>query len=271
MSTRSALITVMHKASLAASRRMMRDFGEVENLQVSRKGAADFVSQADIAAENTLRAELEKARPGWGFIMEESGKIAGNSEDDPIWIIDPIDGTTNFLHGIPHFAISIAVIKQNKIIAGTILDPSRNEFYFAEAGKGAFLNNRRIRVSGRRKLADALFATGIPFLGRGTAETDQRFMAEMKAVMQVSSGIRRFGSAALDLAFVAAGRYDGFWERGLSMWDIAAGILLVKEAGGFVSDFSARDTMLSSGDIVAGNQSLHVPLLKLLREAENKK
>lgn len=267
MSTRSALITVMHKASMAASRRMMRDFGEVENLQVSRKGAADFVSQADIAAENTLRAELEKARPGWGFIMEEAGKVPAADEDAPTWIIDPIDGTTNFLHGIPHFAISIAAIKGGKLIAGTVLDPCRNEFYFAEAGKGAFLNNRRIRVSGRRKLSDSLFATGIPFLGRGTAETDARFMAEMQAVMQCSSGIRRFGSAALDLAFVAAGRYEGYWERGLSIWDIAAGILLVKEAGGFVSDFSARDNMLTSGDVVAGNQALHMPLLKLLRES----
>ena len=271
MSTRSALITVMHKASMAASRRMMRDFGEVENLQVSRKGAADFVSQADISAENTIREELEKARPGWGFIMEEAGKIPPQTEDAPVWIIDPIDGTTNFLHGIPHFAISIAVMKGGRLIAGTILDPSRHEFYFAEAGKGAFLNNRRIRVSGRRKVSEALFATGIPFLGRGSAQTDAQFMAEMQAVMPHCAGIRRFGSAALDLAFVAAGRYDGYWERGLSLWDVAAGILLVREAGGFVSDFGSRDPISSSGqfagNIVTGNQSLHVPLLKMLREA----
>ncbi len=268
MASRSALISVMNKASLAASRRMMRDFGEVENLQVSRKGAADFVSQADITAERILREELEKARPGWGFIMEEGGQVAGD-EDAPVWIIDPIDGTTNFLHGIPHFAISIAVMKADRLIAGSIYDPCRNEFYFAEAGQGAFLNNRRIRASGRRKMADGLFSTGIPFLERGTPESDALFVRELNAVMQASSGVRRFGAASLDLAFVAAGRYDGYWERGLNIWDIAAGILLVKEAGGFVSDFSSRDLMLKSGDVVAANSALHMPLLKLLRSAKD--
>lgn len=268
MAGRSALINVMYKASIAASRRMMRDFGEVENLQVTRKGTADFVSQADISAEQTIQAELAKARPDWGFIMEEGGRIDAADKDTPCWIVDPIDGTTNFLHGIPHFAISIAVMDKGKITAGTIFDPSRNEFYFAEAGSGAFLNDRRIRVSGRRKMADCLFATGIPFLGRGTAETDTLFLAELKTVMQASSGVRRFGAAALDLAFVAAGRYDGFWERGLSLWDIAAGYLLVKEAGGFVSDFAARDQSLTSGDVVAANSAMHVPLLKSLREAK---
>jgi len=267
MAGRSALITVMHKASMAASRRMMRDFGELENLQVTRKGAADFVSQADISAERTLRQELEKARPDFGFIMEESGMSAGAEPDSPVWIVDPIDGTTNFLHGIPHFAISIAVMEKGKLLAATVFDPCRHEFYFAEAGKGAFLNDRRIRVSGRRTLADGLFATGIPFLGRGTAETDARFLAEMKEVMQQSSGIRRMGAASLDLAFVAAGRYEGYWERGLKLWDIAAGILLVREAGGFVSDFASRDMALKSGDVVAANSALHVPLLKLLKQA----
>ena len=268
MAGRSALINVMYKASIAASKRMMRDFGEVENLQVTRKGTADFVSQADISAERTIQAELSKARPDWGFIMEEGGRVEAADKDTPSWIVDPIDGTTNFLHGIPHFAISIAVMDKGKITAGTIYDPARNEFYFAETGAGAFLNDRRIRVSGRRKMADCLFATGIPFLGRGTAETDQLFLAELKTVMQVSSGVRRFGAAALDLAFVAAGRYDGFWERGLSLWDIAAGYLLVKEAGGFVSDFASRDMSLTSGDIVAANSTMHVPLLKHLREAK---
>lgn len=267
MAGRSALITVMHKASMAASRRMMRDFGELENLQVTRKGAADFVSQADISAERTLRQELEKARPDFGFIMEESGTSAGAEPDSPVWIVDPIDGTTNFLHGIPHFAISIAVMEKGKLLAATVFDPCRHEFYFAEAGKGAFLNDRRIRVSGRRTLADGLFATGIPFLGRGSAETDVRFLAEMKEVMQQSSGIRRMGAASLDLAFVAAGRYEGYWERGLKLWDIAAGILLVREAGGFVSDFASRDMALKSGDVVAANSALHVPLLKLLKQA----
>ncbi|MGB2209673.1 MAG: inositol monophosphatase family protein, partial [Candidatus Puniceispirillaceae bacterium] len=200
--------------------------------------------------------------------MEEGGQVAGD-EDAPVWIIDPIDGTTNFLHGIPHFAISIAVMKADRLIAGSIYDPCRNEFYFAEAGQGAFLNNRRIRASGRRKMADGLFSTGIPFLERGTPESDALFLRELNAVMQASSGVRRFGAASLDLAFVAAGRYDGYWERGLNIWDIAAGILLVKEAGGFVSDFSSRDLMLKSGDVVAANSALHMPLLKLLRSAKD--
>ena len=268
MAGRSALINVMHKASQSASRRMMRDFGEVENLQVSRKGAADFVSQADITAERTLREELEKARPDYGFIMEEGGKVAGAHPDSPVWIIDPIDGTTNFLHGIPHFAISLAVMEKGRLLAGTILDPARNEFFYAEAGKGAFLNDRRMRVSGRRTLPESLFATGIPFLGHGTDETDIQFLAELKTVMQASSGVRRMGAASLDLAWVAAGRYEGFWERGLNIWDIAAGVILVREAGGFVSDFVARDKSLESGDVVAANAPIHVPLLKLLRSVK---
>lgn len=267
MAGRSALINVMYKASLAAARRMLRDFGEVENLQVTRKGAADFVSHADIEAERIIQAELSKSRPDWGFIMEEGGRVAGIDDEAPCWIIDPIDGTTNFLHGIPHFAISIAVRDGNKIIAGSVFDPSRNDFYCAEAGQGAYLNDRRIRVSGRRSMPDCLFATGIPFLGRGTAETDEQFVQELKAVMQSCSGVRRFGAAALDLAFVASGRYDGYWERGLKLWDIAAGFLLVREAGGFVSDFSSRDRALESGNIVAANPSIHAALLKKLRSA----
>ncbi|MGC6517842.1 MAG: inositol monophosphatase family protein [Candidatus Puniceispirillaceae bacterium] len=269
MAGRSALINVMYKAADAASRRMMRDFGEVENLQVTKKGAADFVTRADLMAEEVIHAELAKARPDWGFLMEEGGKIAGADDEQPQWIIDPIDGTTNFTHGIPHFAISIAVMKQGKIIAGLILDPTRNECFFAESGKGAFMNERRIRVSGRRNFSEALFATGIPFLGRGTAQSDALFMAEMQAVMQKSAGIRRFGAAALDLAWVAAGRYDGFWETGLNLWDIAAGYIMVKEAGGFVSDFQSRDKALETGNIVAANSALHTPLLKLLREGRD--
>ena len=268
MAGRSALINVMHKASQSASRRMMRDFGEVENLQVSRKGAADFVSQADITAERTLREELEKARPDFGFIMEESGRVAGADSLAPVWIIDPIDGTTNFLHGIPHFGISLAVMEKGKLIAGTVFDPARNEFFYAEAGKGAYLNDRRIRVSGRRVLPDSLFATGIPFLGRGSTETDEQFLAELKVVMQASRGVRRLGAACLDLAWLAAGRYEGYWERGLNIWDIAAGVILVREAGGFVSDFSSRDKSLETGNVVAANAPMHVPLLKLLRSVK---
>ncbi|MGC6531222.1 MAG: inositol monophosphatase family protein [Candidatus Puniceispirillaceae bacterium] len=269
MAGRSALINVMFKAADAASRRMMRDFGEVENLQVSRKGAADFVTRADITAEQTIQEELSKARPDWGFIMEEGGTIKASDPDQPMWIIDPIDGTTNFTHGIPHFAISIAVMQAGKITAGLILDPSRNECFFAETGKGAFMNERRIRVSGRRQMSDALFATGIPFLGRGTAQSDERFIAELNAVMKKSAGVRRFGAASLDLAWVAAGRYDGFWETGLSLWDIAAGHLIVREAGGFVSDFASRDKALETGNIVAANSQLHTLLLKLLREGRD--
>ena len=269
MAGRSALINVMFKAADAASRRMMRDFGEVENLQVTKKGAADFVTKADINAEQTIQEELAKARPGWGFIMEEGGTVLSEDPDAPQWIIDPIDGTTNFTHGIPHFGISIAVMKQGKIIAGLILDPARNECFFAETGKGAFMNDRRMRVSGRRQFSEALFATGIPFLGRGTAESDAHFMAELQAVMQKSAGVRRFGAASLDLAWVAAGRYDGFWEKGLSLWDIAAGYIIVKEAGGFVSDFQSRDKALETGNIVAANSHLHTGLLKLLREGRD--
>lgn len=270
MATQSALINVMQKASIAASRGMLRDFGEVENLQVSRKGPADFVSRADVNAERTIRRELEKARPDWGFLMEEGGTVEGTDPDAPVWVIDPLDGTTNFLHGIPHFAISIAVMEKNasgedQITAATVFDPAKNEFFFAERGKGAFFNERRLRVSGRRAMPDCLFATGIPFLGHGEKADHDRFLAELGNVMAVSSGVRRGGAAALDLAWVAAGRYDGFWERGLSKWDIAAGLLLVREAGGFVSDFGSRDRALASGDVVAANPSIHAELLKTLR------
>ena len=264
MATRSALINVMHKAATAASRGMLRDFGEVENLQVSRKGPADFVSRADTNAERVIKSELQKARPDWGFVMEESGHVDGADPDTPVWIVDPLDGTTNFLHGIPHFAISIAVKDKGKIAAALVFDPVRHEYFFAEAGQGAFVNDRRLRVSGRRHMADSLFATGIPFLGHGDAAGHAKFGTELQKVMAVSAGVRRFGSAALDLAYVAAGRYDGFWERGLNSWDIAAGILLVREAGGFVSDFTSRDRALDSGDVVAANPSIHAELLKCL-------
>ncbi len=267
MATRSALINVMHKAVTAASRNMLRDFGEVENLQVTRKGPADFVSRVDTNAERVIKAELQKARPDWGFEMEEGGIIPGADADAPCWIIDPLDGTTNFLHGIPHFAISIAVRDNGKITAGLIFDPLRHEFFFAEAGSGAYFNDRRLRVSGRRHMRESLFATGIPFLGRGSAEDHALFNRELAGIMETSAGVRRFGSAALDLAYVAAGRYDGFWERGLSSWDIAAGILLVREAGGFVSDFASRDRALQSGDVVAGNPAIHAELLKQLAKA----
>ena len=219
MASQSALINVMQKASTYASRGMLRDFGEVENLQVSRKGPADFVSRADINAEKTIRKELSKARPDWGFLMEEGGVIEGADPDAPVWVVDPLDGTTNFLHGIPHFAISIAVMETDAqgrkvITAGSVFDPVKNEFYYAERGKGAYLNERRLRVSGRRSMADSLFGTGIPFLGRGSGEDHDTFLKQLAKIMAVSSGVRRNGAAALDLAWVAAGRLDGFWEKG---------------------------------------------------------
>ena len=271
MASQSALINVMQKASTYASRGMLRDFGEVENLQVSRKGPADFVSRADINAEKTIRKELSKARPGWGFQLEEGGVIEASEPGAPVWVVDPLDGTTNFLHGIPHFAISIAVMEidtqgRKTITAGSVFDPIKNEFFYAEKGKGAFLNERRLRVSGRRHMADSLFGCGIPFLGRGSAEDYSEFLKQLGTIMSVSSGVRRNGAAALDLAWVAAGRLDGFWEKGLSLWDIAAGVLLVREAGGFISDFASQDKALDSGDVVAANPSIHGELIRKLRD-----
>ncbi|GGF54386.1 inositol monophosphatase [Terasakiella brassicae] len=266
MAVRSATINVMAKAVEAASRGLLRDFGEIENLQVSRKGPADFVSTADTRTEKILIKELTKARPEVGFLLEEGGEIKGEDETKR-WIIDPLDGTTNFLHGIPHFAISIALEENGQIIAGMVYNPITDEKYWAERGQGAFLNGRRLRVSGRRTMDEAVYATGIPFRGRGD---HGRFLNELEAIMKVSAGVRRFGAASLDLAFVAAGRYDGFWETGLQPWDIAAGILLVKEAGGFVSEFDARQKMLESGNVVCGNEFQHNLLLKTFRDARKR-
>lgn len=260
MALRSALINAMANAARKAQRSLIRDFNEVEQLQVSKKGPADFVSAADRKAEKILHAELSKLRPDFGFVMEEAGKIAAK-DGKHCWIIDPLDGTTNFLHGIPHFAISIAVQREDELIAGVILDVVRDELFWAEKGSGAFLNERRLRVSARRKLPEALFATGIPFHGRpGHAQ----FLKEMTGIMGEVAGIRRMGAAALDLAYVAAGRYDGFWEAGLSPWDMAAGIVIVREAGGLITDLAGGEKMLETGGVVAANDVLHGPLRKLL-------
>lgn len=266
MAVRSANLNVMEKAIDAASRGLLRDFGELENLQVSKKGPADFVSTADTRTEKILIKELTKARPEIGFLLEEGGEIKGEDETRR-WIIDPLDGTTNFLHGIPHFAISIALEENGEITTGMIYNPITDEKFWAEKGKGAFLNGRRLRVSGRRHMDDAVYATGIPFKGRGD---HGRFLKELEEVMRLSAGVRRFGAASLDLAFVAAGRYDGFWETDLQPWDIAAGIILVKEAKGFVSEFDARQNMLKSGNIVAANEYQHSLLLKAFRDARKK-
>ncbi|MGF1607597.1 MAG: inositol monophosphatase family protein [Rhodothalassiaceae bacterium] len=260
MANRSALVNVMVKAAMKASRDLRRDFGEVEQLQVSRKGPADFVTTADHRTERILFEELSRARPDFGFLMEEQG--ATDVDAPSRFIIDPIDGTLNFMHGLPHFAISIAAEERGQLIAGIIYNPILDELFWADRGRGAYLNDQRLRVSARSSLDDALLATGIPFKGR---PDHARWLAEAEAFMPTVAGIRRYGSAALDLAYVAAGRYDGFWEDGLNPWDIAAGILLVREAGGFVTDPLGRDRMMESGDVVAGTESVQRAMVKLLK------
>jgi myo-inositol-1(or 4)-monophosphatase len=252
-------LTVMANAAHKAAKRLLRDFNEVEQLQVSVKGPSDFVSQADIRAEQTLREELTKARPGYAFLMEESG-AAGSTNWAWRWVIDPLDGTTNFLHGIPHWAISIGLERRiaggaSELAAGLIYAPAVDEMYWAEKGGGAFVNEHRLRVSARRELKDALFATGIPFAAVAPARR-LAFAHTLGALMPQVAGIRRFGAAALDLAWVAAGRYDGFWELGLHRWDMAAGILLVREAGGYATD-PAGGEPLDTGNLVAANAHLH--------------
>ena len=260
---RSALINVMVDAVRKAGRGLSRDFGEVENLQVSIKGPGDFVTAADRRAEDTLRQMLEHARPGYGFVMEEGGIIEG-SDRTHRWHIDPLDGTTNFLHGIPHFAVSLGLEREGVMIAGVVFNPISNELFVAERGKGAFIDGRRLRVSARTDLDRSVIGTGVPHLGRGD---HGGYLKELAIVMARVAGIRRHGAAALDLAYVAAGRFDGFWEHGLSPWDMAAGIVLVREAGGLVSDFSDRDAMMTNGEIIAGNGAVHRDMLKLLASA----
>ncbi len=263
MAVRSPVVNVMAAAALKAARALNRDFGEVEQLQVSVKGPADFVSTADLHAERILKTELLRARPGYGLLFEEGGATEG-TDPHHRWIVDPLDGTTNFLHGIPHFAISIALERDGEIIAGVVYEPTRDEMFWAEKGIGAYLNDRRLRVSARRQLGEALIGTGIPFRGHGD---HPNYVATLARVMAATSGVRRLGAAALDLAYVAAGRYDGFWEFGLAPWDIAAGLLLVREAGGFVSDLSGGQTMMATGDVLAANGHLHLPLAALIKEA----
>jgi myo-inositol-1(or 4)-monophosphatase len=248
----------MMDAARAAGRKLIRDFGEVENLQVSRKGPADFVSTADKKAEEILRDRLEKARPGYGFLLEEGGVVEG-SDKTHRFIIDPLDGTLNFLHGIPHFAVSVGLEREGKLRAGVVFDPMRNEMFWAEENEGCWIENRRLRVSSRRKLNEAVVTTGIPQLG---VDGFEKFVEEMVAVRSEVAAVRRFGSAALDLAWVAAGRFDGFWERGLSQWDLAAGFVLVQEAGGTVIGLDKSDPR--KGDFVAGNPSLAAKLAERL-------
>ncbi|MGA0594365.1 inositol monophosphatase family protein [Enterovirga sp. CN4-39] len=259
---RSPLMTVMTEAVMKAARSLKRDFGEVENLQVSRKGPGNFVSAADHRAEEILRGALEKARPGYGLVMEETGTIEG-TDTTHRWHIDPLDGTTNFLHGIPHFCISVGLERDGQMVAGVIYDPIKDELFMAERGKGAYLNNRRLRVASRRDMADAVVYCGLPHLGR---PAHPRFLQEIASVMTVSAGLRRMGSAALDMAYVAAGRADLYWERDLQTWDMAAGIAIVREAGGFVSDCDGGSDPMTTLSVCCGNEVLHRELLGLLRK-----
>ena len=258
----SALMRVMVEAARKAGRSLSRDFGEVQNLQVSMKGPGDYVSQADRKAEEIIFTELSRARPGYSFLMEERGVVEGEDAQHR-WIVDPLDGTTNFLHGIPIFAISIALERQGQLQAALVYNPAMDELYTAERGGGAFMNDRRLRVAGRTKLSDSVIGTGIPHLGRGH---HGNALIELRNVMGEVSGIRRMGAAALDLAYVAAGRLDGFWESGLSPWDMAAGLLLIREAGGFASDREGGQEMLDTGNVVAGNETIHRVLLRQLRK-----
>ena len=261
MSMFSGLIRVMERAARKAGGRLRRDFGEVEHLQVSRKGPADFVSKADLAAEAIIKEELRTARPTYGWLAEEGGEEPG---EDPTrrWIVDPLDGTTNFLHGLPHWAVSIALEHKGQVVAGVVYDPAKDELFFAEKGQGAFMNDTRLRVSGRSKMIECVFSTGLPFGGRlDLPETLQ----ELARLMPVCSGVRRFGSAALDLAYVAAGRYDGYWERHLNAWDLAAGLLIVKEAGGFAEPLTPGHDILEDGEIICANEAMFPQLTKIVR------
>jgi myo-inositol-1(or 4)-monophosphatase len=257
----SANLNVRIKAARKAGRSLAKDFREVENLQVSRKGPGDFVSKADIAAEAILKEELMGARPTYGWLAEEGGEIPG---DDPTrrWIVDPLDGTTNFLHGLPHWSISIALEHKGKVIAGVVYDPSRDELFFAEKGAGAWMNESRIRTSGRHRLIESIFATGLPFAGRADLPDTLQDLARL---LPACAGVRRFGSAALDMAYVAAGRYDGFWERRLNAWDLAAGIIIVQEAGGLVEAINPSDSIVECGEVVCSNEPIFESFAKVVR------
>jgi myo-inositol-1(or 4)-monophosphatase len=257
----SPALNVMIAAARKAGRGLIRDFGELENLQISMKGPADFVTTADSRTERILIEELSRARPGYGFLVEEAGAIEGPDKSHR-FIIDPIDGTTNFMHGIPQFSISIALEREGQMVSALVFNPVTDDMFVAEKGQGAYLNNKRLKVAARKNLSECLIASGAPFMGK---EGREQFLPELDRVLSATAGMRRFGSAALDLCWVAAGRFDAFWERDLKPWDIAAGILIVREAHGVVSDIAGRDKMMESGDVLATNDNLHRPLLELLR------
>lgn len=257
----SANLNIMIKAARRAGRALAKDFREVENLQVSMKGAGDFVSRADLNAENMLKEDLMGARPTYGWLAEEGGEEEGQ---DPTrrWIVDPLDGTTNFLHGMPHWAVSVALEHKGTVVAGVIFDPTKDELFFAEKGAGAWVNESRLRVSGRSKMIESVFATGLPFGGRPDLPDTLR---ELGRVLPGCAGVRRWGSAALDLAYVAAGRYDGYWERRLNAWDLAAGLVIVREAGGLAEPIDANGDILADGAMICANEALFDPLCKLVR------
>ena len=257
----SANLNLMIKAARRAGRSLVKDFREVENLQVSSKSAGDFVSKADIAAEAMIREDLMGARPTYGWLGEESGAAAG-ADPTRRWIVDPLDGTTNFLHGLPHWAVSIALEHKGEVVAGVIFDAAKDELYWAEKGGGAWMNDQRLRVSNRRSMIECIFATGVPFGGRGTLPATLQDLARL---MPACAGVRRWGAASLDLAYVAAGRYDGYWERGISAWDIAAGLLIVREAGGFASGIREGDDPLEKGAVICGNAEIFEPFRKIVR------
>ena len=257
----SANLNVMVKAARKAGRSLMKDFQEVENLQVSVKGAGDFVTKADIAAEKIIKDELLQARPTYGWVGEESGEIEG-ADPTRRWIVDPLDGTTNFLHGLPHWAVSIALEHKGHIVAGVVFDPAKDEMFFAEKGQGSYMNDTRLRVSGRYKMIEGLFSTGMPFGGRSDLPET---LKELGRLLPVCSGVRRFGAAALDLAYVAAGRYDGFWERNLNAWDIAAGVIIVKEAGGLVEPVTQGHNIIEDGEVICANDAMFSQLAKIVR------
>jgi myo-inositol-1(or 4)-monophosphatase len=259
----SPALNVMTAAVKKAGRKLIRDFGEVENLQISLKGPADFVTIADQRTESILIEEFQRVRSGYPILTEESGLIDGPDKSHR-FIIDPLDGTTNFLHGIPHFAVSVALERDGQLVSAVVFNPITDELFFAEKGSGAFLNDKRLRVANRKKLNESVSATGIPFMGKPGHE---KFLKELPAAMGASAGVRRFGAASLDLAWLAAGRFDAYWERGLKAWDVAAGILIVREAGGIVTDLDGGQKMLESGDILSSNEALHPQYLKLLRDA----
>ncbi len=259
----SANLNVMMKAARAAARSLVKDFREIENLQVSSKSAGDFVSRADIAAEKIIRDMLTEARPTYGWLGEESSEVAG---EDPTrrWVVDPLDGTTNFLHGLPHFAVSIALEHRGKIVSGVVYDPAKDEMFVAEKGAGAWMNDSRIRVSDRRHMSESLYATGLPFSGRADLPDTLKDLAQL---LPACAGVRRWGAAALDLAYVACGRYDGFWERNLKLWDIAAGLIIAREAGAIVEGITPQTTPEETGDVLCANSIQFESLAKVIRQA----